>query len=227
MKATSGKTTTKTKTSKIMPSESSPKLEWFETEDGSRTLRDLELDVTYRSSHGAQTESQHVFVNPVAGRKESLKVFEFGFGLGTNFVELRRAHPGPLTYKAVEHRPLPKVWEDVLGWDATLPLKVGGVELEVQCKEFAMVELESDFDVVFHDPFGPSANPDAWSVEVFEREFNALSPHGILLTYSSAGHVRRALEDVGFRVLKRPGPGRKREVIAALKSNAARELWAL
>ena len=41
------------------------------------------------------------------------------------------------------------------------------------------------------------------------------APGATAASYSAAGHVRRALEDAGFRVTRMPGYGRKRHMIRA------------
>ena len=51
------------------------------------------LSVSYRSLHGANTESKHVFVTPLQQIEdlfETVKVLELGFGIGTNFRLLRQ-----------------------------------------------------------------------------------------------------------------------------------------
>jgi len=73
------------------------------------------------------------------------------------------------------------------------------------------------FHAVYHDAFSPDANPELWTPEFFARLFNVLAPGGKLATYSVKGAVRRALQAVGFKVQKQPGPPGKREMLVALK----------
>ena len=47
--------------------------------------------------------------------------------------------------------------------------------------------------------------------------YDALKVKGILVTYSAKGSVRRAMQDVGFKVEKLPGPPGKREMLRAVK----------
>lgn len=68
---------------------------------------------------------------------------------------------------------------------------------------------------IWFDPFGPSVQPESWSPKLFQHAASRLHPDGVLATYSSAGHVRRALLAAGLRVATRPGPPRKREVTLA------------
>ena len=47
--------------------------------------------------------------------------------------------------------------------------------------------------------------------------YDALKVKGILVTYSAKGSVRRAMQEVGFKVEKLPGPPGKREMLRAVK----------
>ena len=63
-------------------------LDFVQTEDGSTTLRHRAMNVLYRSSHGARTESEHVFVqgSQITTKAPPWKVAELGFGGGCNFL---------------------------------------------------------------------------------------------------------------------------------------------
>jgi tRNA 5-methylaminomethyl-2-thiouridine biosynthesis bifunctional protein len=67
-------------------------------------------------------------------------------------------------------------------------------------------------DAWFLDGFSPSKNPDMWSAEVFTELARCARGQATLATYTSAGWVRRGLEEAGFRVERVPGYGRKREM---------------
>ncbi|TNE52139.1 MAG: hypothetical protein EP343_01710 [Deltaproteobacteria bacterium] len=71
---------------------------------------------------------------------------------------------------------------------------------------------------VYHDPFGPQVNADAWTEECFRWSAASMLPDARLGTYSSAGAVRRAMAAAGLHWRKVPGPGRKREVTIASPS---------
>ena len=66
--------------------------------------------------------------------------------------------------------------------------------------------IDDTYDAIYQDAFSPDANPELWSVEFFYTLFNALKLNGRLTTYSVKGDVRRALQSVGFKVEKHPGP---------------------
>ncbi|MDM8530350.1 tRNA (5-methylaminomethyl-2-thiouridine)(34)-methyltransferase MnmD [Anaerolineales bacterium HSG25] len=76
---------------------------------------------------------------------------------------------------------------------------------------------DNRYHAIYHDPFSPTANPELWTVSFFARLYGALKVGGKLATYSVKGTVRRALQEVGFEVQKRPGPPGKREVLVAIK----------
>ena len=88
-------------------------LRLIQTDDGSQTLQDDALAVTYRSTQGAKGESQHVFLGQSGldpqGKKWS--VFELGFGGGRNCWEtihafLNRPDATHLLYVSVDHAPI-------------------------------------------------------------------------------------------------------------------------
>lgn len=85
----------------------------YKTEDGSFTLYDPVRDLHYSSTHGARTESNHVFVDGARLRAQPppWTVVELGFGAAINFVETVKAfleddRPGQLHYHGVDHRPV-------------------------------------------------------------------------------------------------------------------------
>ena len=218
------------------------RLREVETADGSSTLVDDELGVSYRSLGGANTESKHVFLDGTRLREvgDPWTVVELGLGTGTNFATTycaaRRAGVA-LVYHAVEWRPLPPSRSAMVDADARRLLREvlsasGPVrrakdtiaQLVVHAAGWAELEpLPVTADAIYHDPFAPSANPSSWTEACFRWHRSHLAPGGRLATYSSAGAVRRALVDAGFHVRKRPGCGGKREVTVAAIDEAALE----
>ncbi|UXP33311.1 tRNA (5-methylaminomethyl-2-thiouridine)(34)-methyltransferase MnmD [Reichenbachiella agarivorans] len=68
-----------------------PKVEIFETKDGSHSLLLTDMNETYHSTHGAMTEAQYVFLSKGLDHcrklfpdKEVIKILEIGFGTGLN-----------------------------------------------------------------------------------------------------------------------------------------------
>lgn len=75
-------------------------------------------------------------------------------------------------------------------------------------------KLNSKADAWFLDGFAPSKNPDMWQNSLF-AEMARLSHTGTTFaTFTSAGIVRRGLAAAGFNVIKKPGFGKKREMIS-------------
>src|SRR3954468_8896445 len=79
------------------------------------------------------------------------------------------------------------------------------------------VELKDQFDLVYYDSFGPTAQPEMWEEPVFFKLWNAMSENGILVTYCAKGSVKRILKAIGFQLESLPGPPGKREMIRATK----------
>lgn len=74
-------------------------------------------------------------------------------------------------------------------------------------------QLAAKVDAFFLDGFAPAKNPDLWTPRLF-RQFARLAHSGTTLaTYTVAGQVRRDLADAGFLLQRRPGFGRKREML--------------
>jgi tRNA 5-methylaminomethyl-2-thiouridine biosynthesis bifunctional protein len=68
-------------------------------------------------------------------------------------------------------------------------------------------------DAWFLDGFSPAKNPEMWSDAVLMAIAGASHGGTTLATYTSAGWVRRALQQAGFSVERVPGYGRKREMV--------------
>lgn len=75
-------------------------------------------------------------------------------------------------------------------------------------------------DAVYLDGFSPAANPAMWQHGVLQRLSELSRPDATLATFSAAGALRRALQRVGYEVSRRPGYGRKREMLAAVRTRA-------
>ena len=68
-------------------------------------------------------------------------------------------------------------------------------------------------DAWFLDGFAPSRNPEMWTDTLFRTMAQVSAPGASFATFTAAGHVRRGLDEAGFRVEKAPGFGRKREML--------------
>jgi tRNA 5-methylaminomethyl-2-thiouridine biosynthesis bifunctional protein len=173
----------------------------------------------------------------------SFTVVETGFGTGLNFLctwELwMRTAPSDarLHFISTELYPLARsemaralaLWPQLASWgDALLaaygPLApgwdrrsfVGGrivLTLLIGDVRETLKEFQGLADAWFLDGFSPARNPQMWEPALCQR-IAARSRSGCTFaTYSSAGHVRRALASAGFRVEKVKGFGPKREML--------------
>ncbi|MEM6626692.1 MAG: FAD-dependent 5-carboxymethylaminomethyl-2-thiouridine(34) oxidoreductase MnmC [Pseudomonadota bacterium] len=184
------------------------------------------------------------------GRK-AFNVGELGFGSGLNILALwelwRRKRPGPtarLNVMSFEGRPLSRedasralsAWPRLAGLADHLlrqwPIRARGVQrihlgdgvhltLHIDDIQKALPQAEGLMDAWFLDGFSPAKNPDMWSEDTLRHVGRLTAPGGRVGSYTVAGAVRRGLETAGFNVAKRPGFGRKRERLEAVKRQDA------
>lgn len=213
------------------------------TRDGSHTIIIPEKRVAYHSVHGALQESQHVFIETgwrlVSNRLQAstIAVFEMGFGTGLNaFLTAieAAANRRATAYTAIELSPLS--WEeagllnytDILGHTGLFrQLHKCAWKEEVRINDFfTLQKVQADlllysssrrFDLIYYDAFAPSAQPELWTKEVFEKLFVMLNENGVLVTYCAKGNVRRAMIAAGFAVERLPGPPGKRQMLQGRK----------
>ncbi|WP_241723120.1 bifunctional tRNA (5-methylaminomethyl-2-thiouridine)(34)-methyltransferase MnmD/FAD-dependent 5-carboxymethylaminomethyl-2-thiouridine(34) oxidoreductase MnmC [Raoultella sp. HC6] len=130
---------------------------------------------------------------------------------------------------ALSHRHWPELapWAEQL--QAQWPLPVAGchrlllddgrVTLDLWFGDINELTLELDdslnqqVDAWFLDGFAPAKNPDMWTPELFAAMARLAKPGGTLATFTSAGFVRRGLQEAGFTMHKHKGFGRKREML--------------
>lgn len=212
----------------------------YTTADGSPTLYLAALDQHYHSIHGAQQESEHVFLKtglhslPAQSRIDLLEV---GFGTGLNALLTARyaQQQGQfIHYTALEKYPLsPATWQTLsypragpAAWLQALHQAPWSENYALH-RFFQLHKQEGDlrttvfppalFDLVYFDAFAPEAQPDLWTEKIFSALYASLRPGGVLVTYCVKGSVRRALRAAGFAVEKKPGPPGKREITRAEK----------
>lgn len=210
------------------------------TADGSSTVLNIDKDITYHSRHGAIQESRHVFIESglnhyikETGNKH-LSILEVGFGTGLNALLTAihaKEHEVTVNYHALEPYPLNAMQLSAINHgellneqdafrklhskndiNAFINLAIHNTRLE----EFTSKQV---FDIIYFDAFAPNAQPELWTVDIFEKLNQLLKPGGILTTYCSKSIVRKALQDAGFAISKLPGPPGKREIIRTQKSS--------
>lgn len=76
------------------------------------------------------------------------------------------------------------------------------------------------FDIVYHDAFAPSKQPEMWALGILKKVTDALSPRGVWVTYCARGQVKRDLISLDLRVEKLPGPPGKREMLRAIRERS-------
>ena len=212
------------------------------TGDDSNTLYVPELDEHYHSIYGAVQEAQHVFIDAGLNNcgKRKINILEFGFGTGLNaFLSLKHAQKADLQihYTGVEKYPVKLEEALLMNYPGTEPSdltheffkkmhespfgednRVSDCFILKKIKDdFYNVRLESTFDLIYFDAFGPRVQPDLWEKRMFANLYGLLNPNGILVTYCAKGQVRRDLIACGFKAERLPGPPGKREMLRATK----------
>jgi len=178
---------------------------------------------------------------------------ELGFGTGLNFLcawdawEKAAKPPGAkLSFFSVEAFPIAP--DDLvrahLNWPALARLSAalravmapphrGFHRIEIACDVTltlfigdaadALSALEGAIDAWFLDGFSPAKNPAMWAPDLMRKIACASNDGASVATFTVAGDVRRSLSGAGFTVEKRPGFGRKREMLTgALMQKPAR-----
>jgi len=212
------------------------------TDDGSVSIHIPAWNEQYHSKHGAIQEAYHVFINSGLSfiAKKKLSILEIGLGTGLNcFITFLEAQQNGLNidYIGVEAFPITieeqaqlnyvtllkaKKDQSILDkihqskWNETIILGADFRFKKLQIK-FQEIKIKQAVDLIYFDAFGPRVQPELWTESIFQVMYDALLPNGLLVTYSAKGSVRRAMQSVGFKVEKIPGPPGKREMLRARK----------
>ncbi|TCI94374.1 tRNA (5-methylaminomethyl-2-thiouridine)(34)-methyltransferase MnmD [Tenacibaculum sp. M341] len=210
------------------------------TSDGSTTIHLPDWNEQYHSKHGAIQEAYHVFIknglNVVS--QNPISILEIGFGTGLNsfitFLESNtdvnytgiEAYPvevdeiEKLNYvselKAENHSAIFKKIHEVT-WEESHEI-TQGFRLTKRKQFFKDINDIEAYNLIYFDAFGARVQPDLWTEEIFSIMYTSLKEEGVLVTYSAKGSVRRAMESVGFKVERLPGPPGKREMLRATKT---------
>lgn len=110
-------------------------------------------------------------------------------------------------------------WPSAFGGCHRLLLDGGRVTLDLWFGDINELTRELDdslnqqVDAWFLDGFAPAKNPDMWTQDLFSAMARLARPGGTLATFTSAGFVRRGLQEAGFTMRKSKGFGRKREML--------------
>lgn len=215
------------------------------TADGSHTIQIDELNVTYHSKHGAIQESRHVFIDAGISYLHQVQqineyqILEMGFGTGLNalltaifsdqmnvYVNYHSIEAFPLTAEEIGMLNYGTLLQQIsvfsqihaAPWNTGTPIHPKFELYKHHCTLNSFNHLEQ-FNIIYYDAFAPTAQPELWTVEIFEKLYHLLKPEGILVTYCSKGVVRRAMEAAGFRITKLQGPRGKREMVRAFRDH--------
>jgi len=177
-----------------------------------------------------------------AGREQYV-IVETGFGLGVNFLAAWQCwrddprRPRRLHFVSIERHPLaaddllravPEALRPLAApLAAQWPLPLPGLHrLEFDDARVVLTlalgdagelvpQLVLGADAFFLDGFAPDRNPAMWSPPLLKALARLARPAATLATWCTAAAVREALAASGFTVGRRPGFGRKREMLAA------------
>lgn len=222
-----------------------PKVEIFETRDGSHSLLLPEMNETYHSTHGALTESKYVFIQmgldyllEQQPKLKEVKILEVGFGTGLNtwLTALEAEWRGiKVVFNTLEKFPLDAdIWsklnyaEEESSQELFSAIHSSAWEDEIKISDsFSIQKFETDifeykpengsFDLIFFDAFAPSKQPEMWQPEVLNKMFDCLKPAGVFVTYCAQGQFKRDLKSQGFLTEELPGPPGKKEMTRGTK----------
>ena len=182
-------------------------------------------------------------------KNPSFTIAELGFGFGINFITTlnawREHHrpeqhlhyisiekypvqpadlsqcyqrlniPSALTEHLLEHYPLPVQGFHRIEYNQynlTLTLVFGeALDCLEQCNFVA--------DAWFLDGFSPNKNKALWTNDIAKQVCRLTRKSGTLSTYSAASEVRKSFSNAGFTLEKKPGYGKKREMLAGTLTN--------
>lgn len=184
----------------------------------------------------------HHFCNSVIQNNlhSNISILEIGFGTGLNaFITLLEAEKLKMAieYFGVEGYPVSMQEINQLNYSKQLNSEkdnsifkklheISWEELHKITTHFSLIKQnrffseinEKDcYNIIYFDAFGARVQPELWTEKMFQKMFEALKIGGVLVTYSAKGSVRRAMETVGFKVERLPGPPGKREMLRAFK----------
>ena len=208
---------------------------YFAVEDGFKETKHVFLAGNGLPERWQQPDAPNRFV-----------IAETGFGTGLNFLSVwqdfdKTARPDQhLHFISFEKYPLSaaeikeylSVWRDDIGpyldrlVDVYPPRITGWHSIQVTDRvslllifddvNRAMPELETQIDAWFLDGHAPAKNPEMWSDVVFDGIGRNSIQGTTFATFTAAGVAKRGLRSAGFKIEKRRGFGRKRDMIVGV-----------
>ena len=185
-------------------------------------------------------------LDAVLEQKQEIKLLEVGFGTGLNaLLTLQRIRqietdncvkvyytslePDPVPMALIEQLNYAQYFENPALYQAFLHRlhQAAWEEFEEIEKDFMLEKKQTTlenfdygnrtFNLIYFDPFPPSAHPHLWESPSLDTIARLLSPGGIFTTYCAKGQFKRNLKSMGLVVQSLPGPPGKREMIRAVK----------
>lgn len=206
------------------------------------------FDDPYYSLENGLEETAHVFLagNDLPARfGGDFQVAELGFGTGLNFLVTWAAwrdagRPGNLRFTSFEAFPLdasdmadalahfPALQDLCEKFLATWHPAAGETRIEDGLTLHVIIgdarqtvpTWQGRADAWYLDGFSPAKNPQLWEPALLAAVGAHTNAGGTAATYSAAGHIRRALQDAGFDVVRTTGYGRKRHMTRARMPDA-------
>lgn len=177
---------------------------------------------------------------------KTIQIFEVGFGTGLNailtFIAAQKLDLN-VVYHSIEAFPLSveiinqlnyidglteqeqTVFKQMHEAEWDVPIVVNEnftlVKYHDKLESFNKEHLQNSINVIYMDAFAPNKQAELWEIVIFEKLYQILSTNGILVTYTSKGDVKRAMQQVGLTVEKLDGPPRKRHMLRGKKPLAA------
>lgn len=207
---------------------------YFNTEDGLAETEHVFI---------AHNQLKQHFSNP---NLNSFTMIETGFGTGLNFLsvsalwlqlapknatlhyigiekiplspaDLTRAHALWPQFTEVSQSLIPQYSTINAGANA-FSVAADRIQLDLQTNDImlALPQLSHIADAWLLDGFAPAKNATMWSSEVFAQMARLSKTGTTFATFTSAGHVKRGLQSVGFKVSKHKGFGKKREMLSGI-----------
>jgi len=206
------------------------------TEAGDFTLYNQELDEHFHSTKGAIEEALHVYIKNGLHKidKNEINILEIGFGTGLNtfltFIEAQKLGL-KINYTSIEKYLLPESITKQLNyidfysdyetaWNKIKKqenFKQENFNFSIIEGDLSKIELNSHFDLIYYDAFGPDKQPEMWTLENLRKVCICLNINGILTTYTAKGVVKQRLRELGLTVKRLPGALGKRHMINAIK----------
>ena len=214
------------------------------TEDGSPTLNHPEHQQWFHSKAGAETEAKSLYIE-ASGILESfpgkdLHVADVGLGLGYNIIATVQAWLSDSSAKDLKvtsfeydeslwktiqipdtqlTKNYPSIWFDLCHQKQMTHPNGSICKWDVVLGDLSKNELDvsSNFDFVWHDPFSPDVNESLWTEVFFKRLILSMVEGGTLMTYSVRRSVRDSLAASGFEVIKIPTTTMKKNWLKATK----------